>query len=372
MQGVLIIMSIMSRTGCLVAVLVLFVSAWADKKLSLYPAETKGKWGLIDATGKWVVAAKFKGMGYFSEGLAPAQNASGKWGCVDEKGNWIIQPAFEDFSPFHHGLAVVQKGAGYTLVDRKGKQLYPSSDGLVQDYSEGMAVFSKMGADGYFVDGYLGASGKVVIPAKFYSAHSFHDGLALAADPAHKELWGYLAKSGKWAISPRFVDQVGRTPLVPGNFSQGLAAVADKAGKWGFIDKKGTWVISPQFADAGPFEEGVAYVRLAKGGLGYIDLTGKMVIGPKADLQSGSRFSEGLAAVSDKEGLGLGRWGYIDKTGTLVIPLRFMQAAAFRDGVAEVRIFKDINAFKPEGYPGLINRKGDVIHQNSTAVPWGH
>ncbi|EAK1349894.1 WG repeat-containing protein, partial [Campylobacter coli] len=54
--------------------------------------------------------------------------------------------------------------------------------------------------------------------------------------------WGFIDKSGKIVIEPKF-DGVG-------NFSEGLAGV-ELNGKWGFIDKSGKIVIEPKFDDIG-------------------------------------------------------------------------------------------------------------------------
>ncbi|NOQ72939.1 MAG: hypothetical protein GQ574_13100 [Crocinitomix sp.] len=68
-----------------------------------------------------------------------------------------------------------------------------------------------------------------------------------------------------------------------GNFSDGLAAVADVAGNLGFINTKGEWAIEPQFKltipkygfdanDIPKFKGGFAYIKSVKG---YIDKQGR-------------------------------------------------------------------------------------------------
>src|SRR5439155_26449391 len=65
------------------------------------------------------------------------------------------------------------------------------------------------------------------------------------------------------------------------------------------------------------FSEGFGRVKL-DGGYGFIDKTGKVVL---QLYQNAMGFSEGLAAVADAEVAG--RWGYIDKSGALVVPYQF-------------------------------------------------
>ncbi|ECS1419287.1 WG repeat-containing protein, partial [Campylobacter coli] len=53
-------------------------------------------------------------------------------------------------------------------------------------------------------------------------------------------------------------------------------------GKWGFIDKSGKIVIEPKFDSIWSFREGLVKVGL-NGKYGLIDKSGKIVIEPKFD-----------------------------------------------------------------------------------------
>jgi hypothetical protein len=64
---------------------------------------------------------------------------------------------------------------------------------------------------------------------------------------------------------------------------------------------------------------------------GYMDKTGKMVIPPQYDIASGH--SEGLAGVAIGK-----KWGFIDKTGKMVITPQFDKIAPFSNGLALVKI----------------------------------
>ena len=64
---------------------------------------------------------------------------------------------------------------------------------------------------------------------------------------------------------------------------------------------------------------------------GFIDKTGKVVIPPIYDLAW--HFSEGLAGVEKN-----GKRGFVDKTGKVVIPLIYDYAYHFYNGEAEVSV----------------------------------
>jgi hypothetical protein len=107
-------------------------------------------------------------------------------------------------------------------------------------------------------------------------------------------------------------------------------------GKYGYIDRAGKIVIPPRFDAASRFSDGLALVQVGIDPA-YIDPAGKVVITLKySEFNRASDFSEGMAVVGNR---GPGDFiqddlGYIDKTGTLVIPLQFDDARAFSEGLA--------------------------------------
>lgn len=104
------------------------------------------------------------------------------------------------------------------------------------------------------------------------------------------------------------------------------------------------------------FQRGLARVRRGDK-FGFIDRTGKLVIKAQFD-DAGSRFQEGLAAVNmgftrnvdpDDSAWSLGKWGFIDRTGKFVIPARLYAAEGFNCGTAWAAM---------SGEQGMIDRKG--------------
>ena len=89
------------------------------------------------------------------------------------------------------------------------------------------------------------------------------------------------------------------------------------AGKWKFVDD---------------FYDGLALVKNIKGKYGFIDKTGKLVIPCRWNFVHFFPFSDGLAAVADEQK----NWGYIDKTGKLMIPCQWKSTNFFSNGLAAV------------------------------------
>ncbi len=159
-------------------------------------------------------------------------------------------------------------------------------------------------------------------------------------------------------------------------------------GKWGYIDSNGRLVIGFQYDSAEGFSEGLAppcSLRVATaismsrarwssvrglttrahsqkslaavGGLGFgagfygfIDKTGRMVIPPSADLRYTRDFSEGLAGVVLRDG----NWGFMDTRGEVVIRLHNVRSVGwFNEGLCAVTA--------SDGRMGYIDRSGNFV-----------
>jgi hypothetical protein len=129
--------------------------------------------------------------------------------------------------------------------------------------------------------------------------------------------------------------------------------------KWGFVNASGRMVVQPRFDKVRRFSEGLALIWIGKKA-GYVDRTGKLVIEPQFDtprdmeMRKGGPprdpfaqfyFVEGRAVVLQGD-----KYGYVDRTGKLVIPARFKDAQPFAAGWASVTL--------EDGSCGFVDRQG--------------
>ena len=152
------------------------------------------------------------------------------------------------------------------------------------------------------------------------------------------------------------IDRNGRVmtylrPRITEGMSDGMILVEEN-GKYGFYpfpEIEGKY-IEPQYEDAKLFSEGLAAVCLkdesyweAVNGVpeyisniewGYIDKTGKLVVDGK--YKSADPFYEGLAKVRTEDGT-----GYIDQRGNVVIPCQYRWGGYFRNGVTYVTDYEN-------------------------------
>ena len=93
---------------------------------------------------------------------------------------------------------------------------------------------------------------------------------------------------------------------------------------------------------------------------GYINKTGQVVIKDRFD--DARNFKEGLAVIRKK-----GRWGYINKKGEEVIPAQFKAAWSFSGGVARILTFNNKMGFIDPKGNFTIEPKFDLVedfHEN--------
>ncbi len=269
-----------------------------------------------------------------------------KWGFVNSKGEIVIKPQFDKVEPFSEGLALVKANLKNGFIDASGKVVIELQYYNAFSFSEGLAAVT-IKAPGTW--GYIDHKGNAVIPARFAWAGSFTDGIAevlLAPDPGVPNIdkSGYIDKTGNIIIDAKYgwAQQ----------FADGLALIADdKPSSMEFLNRKAFIDIHGQrvtefFDDAESFSEGLAAIRV-NGLWGFIDKTGAVVIPPSYNLVSGP-FSEGYAPVECVDR----NIAFIDKRGRQLTDCSFKQASEFSEGLAAVQT--------TEGKWGFIDTRGQL------------
>jgi hypothetical protein len=284
----------------------------------------------------------------------------GKAGYIDSEGKVVIKPKFFRAWDFSQGLAAVQINKDtpvFGYINGQGNFVIGPWQGLAFEFSEGLGLVSRSG--GY---GFIDSTGKVVIPAQFGFAKSFSDGMAIVIlDNCIPHVTcgksGYIDKSGKLVIEPQFRSAE--------DFHEGIAAVSLGNYEWTFINRAGKEITKQRFK-ADPktglvatteFSEGLAGVKVGDK-WGYVDKTGEIVVSPQFD--EARKFSEGLAAVF----IGC-RWGYIDRTGNFVIKPQFRFASEFSEGLAAADPYPSNHVPCPPGKShdklGYIDKTGRFV-----------
>jgi len=350
--------------------------------------------------------------------------SNGEKGFIDSTGTVIFAREFDWlFDTYDDGLVHYKKGTDVGFLDVNGNvafNLQPSQTWVYGFFSEGLCCVND---PNHFY--YINPKGEIALDLKELElplgkelswCQNFHNGLALvrlqnvrnkAYDPGpidvitHRNLYpgewfyGFINKSGKWIIEPKFdeafyfndgittVEQNGRLYLLDtvGNivaafdstninvFWKGFAIVNFDSISY-FIDKQGKRISQVNFSNLQPFADGMAAVEIVDK-WGFINTKGEIVIEPKYD--DVEAFSEGVASVTmrvHEKGISHDNYyiltGFIDKKGKTVIPfeknVRY-DYRGFRRGLVQGKrsIYDESNRFS--GYYELfyIDKKGVKI-----------
>lgn len=170
-----------------------------------------------------------------------------------------------------------------------------------------------------------------------YTIEGFHEGITWRGNSGGSG-YGAFDKNGNIIIPPHSY-AIESDPTVM-DFSDG-AAWARKDNRWHAVDNTGKYLFTleknvvPEEDGKSDFHEGLArvYDKETKK-YGYVDKTGKVVIPFEHDYRAGN-FYDGLAVTYDATNA---YYGYMDKTGKVVIPCQYANARHFVNGFAVVQL----------------------------------
>ena len=192
---------------------------------------------------------------------------------------------------------------------------YWTNAGIISNRKEGLFPFKD--EEGFR---YLNYFGDDVFAQVFDYATCFSEGLARVSK----------------AEQEYFIDTTGQKVFVCdpdlhyGPFHNGLAYIWNKNQKFGFVNRLGQ-VIIPCICDrVSDFSEGLAFA-IVNGQDCFIDTNGQKVFDCDPNFNYG-KFHNGLAVIVYKNN----RWGYIDKSGQVIIPCVYDYALNFSEGLAHV------------------------------------
>lgn len=281
------------------------------------PVKAGGLWGLISGAGTWVAEPQFEEIGASAFGRF-AVKRNGKWGLVGTDGQELV-PLVYDAIGTPDALTPVKAGAEWRLIDAAGNPV-----------GGPLPIDDLMGNDGECVLGSQSGTPVVFWAGDDPGATSLN-GMAKVYPPADGrilvDLGGqfvqlYCDSLNLSDSTPRFEDA---------RRASGGFFAFKQGGLWGFepVDF-GLEPIAPTYTAVRDFSEGLAPVQTDTGKWGYIDRRGTMVIAPQFDIAYGH--SDGLAGVR----IGDLR-GFIDRSGAVVIAPQFENYWRHSAGVVPVK-----------------------------------
>lgn len=314
-------------------------------------------------------------------------------GYVNSQGQWQIAPVFVSASDLRGDFATVSfagdkaVGVQRRRIDRNGRLVgLDPVEGLTlpvgcsydrsfeDEFSEGLAVVraTVQRLPRSIVSlfdtaiGYIDESGKFVIPPIYSAGTSFKNGVAVVGLGGtiggsccllalHGAKYGLIDKKGKYVVTPQY-DALQRLDDERYAFKTDTTSGA----LWGIIDSAGKVLChlegARKIATAGDsmyrseFWDGERNEEY-----GYIDATGKTVVAPRPGKPFG--YAEGLCRFEQEVGADC-LYGFIDKSGQVVIECKFADAADFKEGLSKVKVASATGAGNKCGY---IDKSGEFI-----------
>lgn len=296
--------------------------------------EKDDKWGVVNHKDKMMIPCKYSAVEYLKntdESIIRVFNATPRYGVIDTLGTLKVDAIYEEVGKYSEEKLAIKQANKWGYVRTDGTQIIACKFREARAFSEGLAAVKIENRWG-FID----ERGEMVIRPQFIRVGNFKEGLAWAYN---SQGIGYISKDGTWKIEPQF-DKAS-------SFFKGSARIAID-GKFGLINSSGDFLVRPRFTQINPFNElGLAVVRYGEERVRYgvINIKGELIT--EQAYRAVYPYSEGLAIVKTKEGL-----GYINAQGKLVIAPQYSKASNFSSGRAAVQ---------KDGVCGYINRFGTAV-----------
>jgi hypothetical protein len=248
---------------------------------AIYDGDKKA-WGFVDTLGNVVIDFKYDRnfvdleTPIFSDGLCVMRGFDGLITVIDTQGNnpikdskgrpGTLQPNLQRLSDFVDGVALMRwrhaSGDYVTqFLNKQFKGAYTDQKLAFYEYHSSITAHQLLENRRAYYDfdkrlwGFIDESGTIVVPAQYTVVEAFRDGLALVKAKENPDYWGYIDKTGKMAIEPKFSNR-------PMSFSEGYAVVTkrgnDRLQKC-IINKQGE-VVAEFYGEISPFHKGLALV----------------------------------------------------------------------------------------------------------------
>jgi hypothetical protein len=127
----------------------------------LFPALKNGKYGYLDAAGKWVIAPSFLEVGTFSEKVSSYRNST-TWGTLNTEGRILTDSKWDKIKSFSGGIAIAESAGKQYLISPTGELAYPEALDKILKLKEGYYLVESNGKSGL-----LNALGKAILPIGF-------------------------------------------------------------------------------------------------------------------------------------------------------------------------------------------------------------
>lgn len=253
--------------------------------------------------------------------LMPAFDGE-KWGYINSRGKFVLPAVYDSALPFNNGgYGVVSMDGTYYTILTTGEKYGLDETHVTDVYGINNAyiIARSNGKYGFYTADFICA-----LPAFQYDEVTMGSCGVFAARNGDK--WAVISDSGE-AVTDYIYEDVAVNSL--NQAYAGNMAMVKTGGLWYLIDVEGNKVCETGFADA-KAPESSNYIAVADGNgrWGFIDRSGQLVI--EYQYNDAWSFSNHLAAVRVVD-----TWGYISERNELVIAEPLDSAMPFHNHTAQ-------------------------------------
>lgn len=305
------------------------------KEKLVYIHTTGHKQGLYDFSGKVIVPDGFDiNINDIGKNKYIKIGKDGLSGFIDKTGKTIIPLKYSSIHYMDYGAN------SYYAVTADGKEgivnlafkevIRPEYKRLFAQFEEGLPYYYATKDDAAW--GWIDKTGKVVLPLIYQEVNFTGGKEGLTRATISDTSYVYVTKSGQVVFGKKFRDA--------GHFRSGFSYVKEKD-KYGLINTSGAYAVQPVYDDiydiSNEMDRSQMYAAKKDGKWGFMDYSGKVVIPLQYDSPEQERYgysiAEELIAVKLNN-----RWGYIDRAGKIILQFIYEGASGFTDGKAEVQV----------------------------------
>ena len=236
------------------------------------------------------------------------------YGLADADDKYVVKPIYKEID-FNFGsttgLSRVQTANDkYGFINPEGKQVVPCKYDRLSEFTNGYATAEIKVTNLESKYGLFDSTGKEVVPVKYGHLEYYPDDMVLVAGETNASAVGLIGVTGKIIIPFQY-------EFWSKKISKGLWPVA-KNNICGVVNFKNETVVPFQYdmIESYSDELGVAPARKDKGGkFGFIDRSGKLVVPYTYD----DAWPSGKYLAVKKDG----KWGVIDATNKIILPFDY-------------------------------------------------
>lgn len=220
----------------------------------------------------------------FAQDLTLQRDKKGRVGLVDAKGKFVVKPKYDEIGNFEGGLAKVRIKDKFGFINEKGGIVLKVQYSVIEDFVDGVAkicIGAKYNKNTDDLEGgkwgYVKDNGEILIKPMYDDIEYFNK--FNIAKTKKGKVYGWVSRYGQELIKPEYTEI--------GELIDGMARVCKggkigksgqlENGKWGFVDDGGRIVIKVKYGSAGEFCEGVAWVGTGSMRYSYINKQGMVI-----------------------------------------------------------------------------------------------